>query len=224
MSDQSTYGRVRPRSIWIAREFGLLLAVWSCTVAYSVTSWMQPVVFRLSWSDLTSTIGALLAYCAVIWVSGDDWSHFGLIRPRAKQWVVGLALFVAASYHMLTRLPAVLSYADVRLHWIALAFGACFYFPLGLAEEIFFRGLVQSRATEIFKSPWLGIGASSLTFTLGHFYLGPTVLWYHALFGLGYGYARYRGVSIWVLAVSHGMVNAFIGFGYPTDLLRLLQF
>ncbi|MEQ1821990.1 MAG: CPBP family intramembrane glutamic endopeptidase [Fimbriimonadaceae bacterium] len=212
-----------PREVWIKRELILLLSVWSCEVVFSIAIWLHNVPFFQTWGNCAYSIGLGLGYVAIIWGSGDDWSEFGLTSPHRVDWLIGLILFAVASAQMWPMVPKIINYNDSDRHVIALMLGCLFYFPAGLSEELFFRGLIQARATEISRSPWIGIAASTTTFTVVHIYQSPSALWYTALFGLAYGYARYRSVSIWVLAISHTLVNALIAFGYPAEMLRLLQ-
>jgi len=92
-----------------------------------------------------------------------------------------------------------------------------------VAEEAFFRGLIQERLmrlAETRRQPawnWIAIAVSTLLFGLAHAGGGATWLLVATIAGLGYAlvYARTRSIEGAILV--HFAVNAahFIGFTYP---------
>ncbi|MBN2549811.1 MAG: CPBP family intramembrane metalloprotease [Anaerolineales bacterium] len=96
-----------------------------------------------------------------------------------------------------------------------------FYFFVAPAEEIFFRGYIQSRLNQVFGRPYLFSGVSwgwgwiiaSLLFGLWHVIWNPFALagWLHGLWtffvGLLFGYVREKSGSVMAPAWLHGVLN-----------------
>lgn len=135
---------------------------------------------------------------------------------------LGLLSVISPSLHEIAETgvaPATLAWvAPVSFVWIAI--------EAGLNEEFFFRGVVQTRLSAWFRSPWAGVVATSLIFALVHMpglYLrgGPDVQGWSTdpvqvaaytiavlspislLFGLIYA----RTKSLLLVVLLHGLVD-----------------
>jgi membrane protease YdiL (CAAX protease family) len=75
-----------------------------------------------------------------------------------------------------------------------------------LAEEIFFRGLLQSMLRRYFHKPWLAIGITSVLFAAAHTpnYQDMLPL---AIFALGLGYNYERSGRLWPSIIMHACLN-----------------
>ena len=88
-----------------------------------------------------------------------------------------------------------------------------------VAEEVFFRGLVQEQLMQALSSKlqWFAITASSILFGLAHFAVGTFYVVLATIAGVGYSlvYARTRRIESAI--ITHFGVNAvhFFGFTYP---------
>ena len=124
---------------------------------------------------------------------------------------------------------------EVKFPPISLGFLATNLLFTCVAEEVFFRGLIQERLTLFFEERksdqllpglrlsetgagfWIPVLASTFLFALAHVAGGPLYLFFTALDGLGCAlvYASTRRIESAVL--THFFLNAvhFIGFTYP---------
>lgn len=110
---------------------------------------------------------------------------------------------------------------DPKLPAFALAFLSVNLLFTCVAEEAFFRGLLQERLTRRLAAQprfrWVPVAASSALFGAAHFAGGPTLVLLATIGGVGYSlvYAVTRRVEAAVL--THFAVNAvhFFGFTYP---------
>ena len=90
-----------------------------------------------------------------------------------------------------------------------------------IAEEIVFRGYIQSKLTHYFtsrKKSWVwGLIIASVIFGLLHFRGGPVYIALAAVAGLFYGYAYYKTKRIETSIFVHLALNTvhFIFFSYP---------
>ena len=123
--------------------------------------------------------------------------------------------------------PAVLASAlvagyvtfDPKLPSFALTFLAINLLFTCVAEEAFFRGLLQERLARALSPrwQWIAIAVSSVLFGLAHFAGGTLYVFLAAIAGLGYSlvYSATRRIESAVL--THFAVNAihFFGFTYP---------
>lgn len=96
-----------------------------------------------------------------------------------------------------------------------------FYLLVAPAEELFFRGYIQSRLNQAFGRPYLFLGVpwgwgwiiASLLFGLWHVVWNPFALagWLHGLWtffvGLLFGYIREKSGSVMAPAWLHGVLN-----------------
>jgi len=146
---------------------------------------------RDAWQAVLTLLTVLPAVMGLLLVSGllVDWAvHHGLMAPESDR-----------RHAMLDRLQTVgmLGQALIILSAVVLA---------PLAEELFFRGLLQSLLRN-FMSPWAAIVISSFLFALMHFAVirsVPPLL----LFGLVLGYTyEHRGRLLAPIAI-HALFNA----------------
>nr|WP_294902342.1 CPBP family intramembrane glutamic endopeptidase [uncultured Lacibacter sp.] len=98
--------------------------------------------------------------------------------------------------------------------WISAAFG----------EELFFRGFLNSRLSEIFSglkgNVFIIAVLSSLLFAAPHFYLGAAGVCITFLFGLLF-FLIYRktGLNLWMTILLHGFIDTFfITMAYTGNL------
>ena len=159
-----------------------------------------------------------LLLLAAFSVRASSWRQFAsqvpaIVAAAAATAVVAIGIALAAGY--------------VRLEpkWgdAAPAFLAANLLFTCVAEEAFFRGLIQERLMRLSETRgqpawnWLAIAASTLLFGLAHAGGGATWMAVAIVAGLGYGlvYARTRSIEGAILV--HFAVNAahFVGFTYP---------
>jgi membrane protease YdiL (CAAX protease family) len=76
-----------------------------------------------------------------------------------------------------------------------------------LAEELLFRGLIQSSLRRFFGSPWIAIGVTSALFGAVHLPIWPAVLPL-AIFGVLLGYSYERTGKLLPAIVAHSLFNA----------------
>jgi CAAX protease family protein len=109
-----------------------------------------------------------------------------------------------------------------------------YYLFVGLAEEGFFRGYMQSRLNQAFGQPFRFFGVSwgwglviaSLAFAAWHIVWNPANLagWLHGLWtffaGLIFGYVREKSRGVLAPALLHGVLN-YSPFGFLFDLFGL---
>lgn len=110
---------------------------------------------------------------------------------------------------------------DVKLPAFTLVFLATNLLFTCVAEEAFFRGLVQSKiAAALSKRRYgsaIAISASGLLFGLAHLAGGPLYTLFATLAGLGYAYIYAKTKRIEAAIATHFVVNAlhFIFLTYP---------
>ena len=122
-------------------------------------------------------------------------------------------------------LVTAMAMAYVRPEWKASPFTPIFLVTNLLftcvAEEAFFRGLLQDRLAALLKSTrfggWSAVIVSAILFGLTHIGGGLPYVVLASMVGLGSAYAYYRTQRIEAAIVTHFMLNAahFIGFTYP---------
>jgi hypothetical protein len=110
---------------------------------------------------------------------------------------------------------------EPKLPAAALAFLPANLLLTCVAEEAFFRGLIQERMTRALETRpglrWLPVAVSSLLFGLAHGAGGPIYVALATLAGLGYALAYAVTRRIEAAVLTHFAVNAvhFLGFTYP---------
>lgn len=159
---------------------------------------------------------------------------------NGSEWrAVALRTFIAMFASAVAVLGAgmVTSYVrpEIKLPPVALAFLATNLLFTCIAEEAFFRGIIQERMTLLFERKlsghpshrlrlhgtpaalWVPVLASTLLFALAHAAGGPFFILLAAIAGLGYSIAYASTRRIEAAVLTHFFVNAvhFIGFTYP---------
>ena len=130
-----------------------------------------------------------------------------------------LAIGLTASAVIASALVAGYVAFDPKLPPFVLTFLAINLLFTCVAEESFFRGLLQERLARVLapRWQWTAIAVSSVLFGLAHFAGGMLYVFLAAIAGLGYAlvYSATRRIESAVL--THFAVNAihFFGFTYP---------
>lgn len=95
------------------------------------------------------------------------------------------------------------------------------FFVTSIAEEIFFRGLIQTQLVRVFGrwrgGAYIGIVAASVLFGIGHAPGGAALIALATIAGIGYGWVYYKTNSILAAATVHTAVNVthLLFFTYP---------
>jgi membrane protease YdiL (CAAX protease family) len=187
---------------------------------------------------LTLVLVPLISLCIYQRRAWDEWSlgaslsTVGLKRGqlgRGLVWAIPLGLFVSLAVQLLLSrnadvfLELVSSGRALYLAPIAFLF---LLFTTGVTEEIFFRGVLQTRLTAAFRSNVLGVIVTSILFGLYHVpyaYLNPNWPSYGDLAGalqaglvngmlggvvLGFVYVMARGNLVAAIIV-HALIDVF---------------
>jgi len=188
-------------AIWLAKLFSL----W---YVGPYPKLYLPVLGQLMW--FRTGLFAMLSIRRVkgvgfgFWPSARDWKiglvHFAFFLPLA-------ALLARAIGFTSPRVPP-LGWEKTSVLAIATLFGALWV--LALAEEFFFRGLLQQWLTAWSHSEWVGLIAASLIFGAVHVFYRTFPNWrlavLAALAGVCYGLAFRRARSIRASMVTHALV------------------
>jgi membrane protease YdiL (CAAX protease family) len=188
-------------TVWLAKLFSL----WYLSPYPKL---YLPVLGQLMW--FRTGLFAMLSIRRVQGVGFGFW-------PRAREWKIGVAHFA-----IFLPLAAVLAwgigFASPRMPTLGwektsvLAVGTFFatLWVLALAEEFFFRGLLQQWLTSWTRSEWVGLLAASLIFGSVHVFYRVFPNWklaaLAALAGICYGLAFRRARSIRASMVTHALV------------------
>jgi membrane protease YdiL (CAAX protease family) len=188
-------------TVWIAKLFSL----WYLSPYPKL---YLPVLGQLMW--FRTGLFAMLSIRRIQGVGFGFW-------PRAREWKIGIVHFA-----IFLPLAAILAYfigfASPRvppLGWektsllaIATFFGTLWV--LALAEEFFFRGLLQQWLISWTRSEWIGLIAASILFGSVHVFYRAFPNWklaaLAALAGICYGLAFRRARSIRASMVTHALV------------------
>jgi len=145
-------------------------------------------------------------------------------RPDARKRVGSAALIgvVGAAVTLGVGVAAGAVAPDVKLperFWVFLSVNLLF---TCVAEEAFFRGVIQERvATALGDGKWAAYGSvalSAILFGLAHAAGGVAVVVVATIAGIGYATAYARSRTIESAILAHFMLNAihFVGFTYPS--------
>lgn len=108
---------------------------------------------------------------------------------------------------------------DPKLPTFAIAFLTVNLLFTCVAEEAFFRGLIQERLAQAVAGPWkwVAIAVSALLFGLAHFAGGVEYVVLACIAGAGYAIVYAHTQRIEAAVLTHFGVNAihFFGFTYP---------
>jgi membrane protease YdiL (CAAX protease family) len=166
-----------------------------------------PVLGQLMW--FRTGLFAMLSIRRVKGIGFGFW-------PSPREWKIGVvhfAIFLVPA----AILARVIGFAGFRLPsgWektTLLALGTFFgiFWVVALAEEFFFRGLLQEWLTAWTRSEWAGLIAASLLFGSVHVFYRAFPNWKFAvmaaLAGICYGLAFRRARSIRASMVTHALV------------------
>jgi membrane protease YdiL (CAAX protease family) len=167
-----------------------------------------PVLGQLMW--FRTGLFAMLSIRRVKGVGFGFW-------PTGREWKIGVvhfAIFLPLAA-ILARLIGFVSPRLPTLGWektLLLAVGTFFgiFWVVALAEEFFFRGLLQQWLTAWTHSEWMGLIGASLLFGSVHIFKSPFPNWKFAamaaLAGICYGLAFRRARSIRASMVTHALV------------------
>jgi uncharacterized protein len=157
-----------------------------------------------------------LGLTAVLTLRGLEDVGFGFV-PRGREWRVG-----AQFYLYFLPVAAALSYAVHFAHYrpqplewwkfLLLLAGMflAFLWVVALAEEFFFRALLQTMLVQRLQSKWLGLAIASVLFGLAHLWFGSFPNWRFAIVGgasgVFYGLAFLKARSVRASMVTHALV------------------
>ena len=173
-----------------------------------------PFALALSFDKGAAGLLLFVAFC----LRATSWRQLASQAPA-----IALAILVTAAVSIGVALAA--GYVRFEPKWPAAApaFLVANLLFTCVAEEAFFRGLIQERLMRLADSRrqpawrWVAIAASTALFGLAHAGGGATWMLVATIAGLGYAaiYARTRTIEGAVLV--HFAVNAahFLGFTYP---------
>jgi membrane protease YdiL (CAAX protease family) len=187
-------------TVWIAALFKQWY-VWPYPKAY------LPVLGQLMW--FRTGLFAMLSIRRVQGVGFGFW-------PKAREWKIGAAHF-AVFLPVAAVLAWAIGFAGPRIPpqgWektSLLAIGIFFgtLWVLALAEEFFFRGLLQQWLTAWTRSEWVGLIVASILFGSVHIFLhfpNWKLAMLATLAGICYGLAFRRARSIRASMVTHALV------------------
>jgi uncharacterized protein len=154
----------------------------------------------------------LLIYCTRC-RTGTDFLR--MLKPTALVVAIGcVVVFAIASLSGAIR-------PDLKWPTFAIQFLATNFFFTCIAEEAFFRGLLQARLRKLFPESSIGgyitVLLSAVLFGLTHLAGGPSVMAFAALAGVTYAAAFHITGRIEAAILLHFAINAihFVAFTYP---------
>jgi membrane protease YdiL (CAAX protease family) len=155
----------------------------------------------------------LLAFMCTRASSAADWR-----KLLQRAWPIALSAVIAV-----LGLATAIGYVkpDFKISQVSALFLSTNLFFTVVAEEAFFRGLLQDRlALSLARfryGPLLAVACSALLFGAAHIAGGGTYVLLATVAGLAYAYAYYVTQRIEAAIIVHFAVNAvhFIGFTYP---------
>lgn len=165
-------------------------------------------------------LGALMWYrtglLSVLSIRKMDGINFGFV-PARREWTIGIRNFVyflplgfALGYWL--NFFSVRTSLDKMWPVIFLGTFLAFLWVVALAEEFFFRGLLQQSLTHISGREWFGLVAASIIFGLAHLGFDEFPNWKFVLLatcaGLFYGRAYIEARGIRAAMVTHALVVA----------------
>jgi uncharacterized protein len=188
-------------AVWLAKWFSL----WYLSPYAKL---YLPVLGQLMW--FRTGLFAMLSIRRVKGVGFGFW-------PVPREWKIGVVHF-AIFLPFAAILARLIGFASPRLPTLGwektsvLGIGTFFgtLWVLALAEEFFFRGLLQQWIAGWTRSEWMGLIAASLLFGAVHVFYRPFPNWrlamLAALAGVCYGLAFRRARSIRASMVTHALV------------------
>ena len=156
---------------------------------------------------------ALVRVCVMVMLVGRRISGTGFgFLPSWLEWKIGLRHFL---YFLAVGIPLAWATGLVRLGpamplWKIVATFLGMLWVVALAEEFFFRGLLQQWISQWTGSPALGLAGASILFGAAHLGFRGFPNWKFALAaavaGLFYGRAYSQAKSIRASMVTHALV------------------
>lgn len=220
IDDERTYGFTGERSRWIRWEFAILVVFGLAYVAMSLNSLLQygPIRYSIQLYDVWYPAAIIAVLIWIAWMSGDSLEMFGISKLHLRD-LGWLAMALAISVPLFLGPYSSLAHQSEKT-WLGPSYALSEFqinrsliaLPLYLLpaafEEIFYRGLLQTRAQEITGSKWGAIGGSAALFAMAHLYQGPQALPWILAFGLVFSFLRSRGCPLWPLVAAHTIYNA----------------
>lgn len=149
----------------------------------------------------------------------SSWSELGAVLRRTLP-VLMLTVVATLGFALAAGVVGV----DLKLPQQTLSFIAVNLLFTVVAEEAFFRGLLQARLTAALQrfrwGPWLAVAVSALLFGAAHLGGGLRYGILAGIAGIGYAWAYQRTQRIEAALLVHIALNAvhFIGFTYPARI------
>lgn len=165
-------------------------------------------------------LGILMWYriglLAILSIRKMEGINFGFV-PDRREWSIGFRNFLYFLPLGMT-LVYVLNFASIRPSrgwiWPALFIGTFVVtlWVLAMAEEFFFRGLLQQLLTRLSGNVWIGLVAASVIFGLSHLWYQDFPNWRFVPLatcaGLFYGRAYQQAGGIRAAMITHALVNS----------------
>lgn len=166
----------------------------------------------------------------VAWLRREDYAEYGLFLHTWRKTIFATAFGIVAfflpfslGYFALVQfIPQLPWQPGFGAGWLVIAkFAAVQILLVGLAEEFFFRGYVQSRLDEIWAPRWPVLGTklgwgwviASLLFAAGHLAGGLDPARLLTFFpGLLFGWARAYCGNVYAPTLLHGLANLLIAY------------
>lgn len=226
----AAYACVRAPRTWMRLAYGVLTAVLALALAmHKLPGFHNPrlldgVVLSAGAAPFTlyanfdkGAVGLVLL--ALLCQRVRSWTELGAVLRRTAP-VLLLTIVVTLGFALAAGVVGV----DFKLPRQALLFiGVNLLFTV-VAEEAFFRGLLQARLASALArfrwGPWLAVAVSALLFGAAHLGGGLRYGILATIAGLGYAVAYQRTQRIEAAILVHIALNAvhFIGFTYPARL------
>jgi membrane protease YdiL (CAAX protease family) len=177
-----------------------------------------------------SIVGQMIVAALIIlliWRGREDWSKFGLCRPR----VLWDLLAAGILYLVTVRIMYVSNdiFDDVLRNWlhsdeiyrltqnslewapphggIDLAIALVTSLCIGFSEELAFRGYLIPRLKQIFNYAWVGVILSAVLFSTIHTYQGVDGVWNAFVIGVVFGVVFVYFRRLWPLAITHALMD-----------------
>ncbi len=163
-------------------------------------------IFRAFYGEDWSILGRVMwvrsGLIAFLYIAKESDIHFGF-WPAARDWAIGsrfFVLFLVPGLLIGWRLGYLDSPRPLPLQGLGMFAGSLFF--VALAEEFFFRGLLQR---------WIGLWAAAILFGLSHLGFRTFPNWRHviitAVLGVFCGLAYRKAGSVRAAVVTHSLVN-----------------
>jgi membrane protease YdiL (CAAX protease family) len=165
-------------------------------------------------------IPQVLLIVHLLWIQPEvPLEHFGIYRPRPRDWLLAALAFAGAVALAapivvgMALVPALRELGSTGYRWnlrsawelpLALVFGLV----TGYREELYFRAYLLGRFEQAGVPRAVGVAVSTALFGLGHLYEGILGLVLALAMGAYFSLMYLRARSLHVPAVAHGLFNA----------------